>query len=94
MAAGTTEETLAPPIAGILIDTTVLIDLSHGHEGAASFINEQRKTGTAIHISVISSMELIVGCFNKAEVDRSQKLIEALWDFMWLTFWLFGISCG
>lgn len=62
-------------MTGKLLDTTVLIDLSRGSPAAADFIDAEFKLETALFISVISAMELITGCRNKAEVKKAQKLI-------------------
>lgn len=58
-----------------LLDTTVLIDLSRGNELAADFIEQIRST-ELLSISVLSAMELVVGCRNKAEVNQVQHLIS------------------
>ncbi|KOR32369.1 hypothetical protein TI05_07665 [Achromatium sp. WMS3] len=59
----------------VLLDTTVLIDLFRGKEKAADFIEQERNTKRLLAISIVSAMELIVGCRNKIEVDKSQQLI-------------------
>lgn len=60
---------------GILLDTTILIDLSRGNIQAASFIDQKHDAKTPLFISVISAMELIYGCLNKAEVEQIKLLI-------------------
>ena len=60
---------------GKLLDTTVLIDLSRGNADVADFIDAALTSGTPLFISVISAMELIVGCRDKAEVEKAKKLI-------------------
>ncbi len=62
-------------MSGKLIDTTVLIDLSRGNQNAADYVDNQRKAGTELYISIVSAMELVVGCRNNAEVVKAQKLI-------------------
>jgi len=59
----------------LLLDTTVLIDLSRRNEQAADFIEQHRSNGYLLAISVISAMEFIVGCRNKTEVILAQQLI-------------------
>lgn len=59
----------------LLLDTTVLIDLFRGHELAAEFIDNSCEAGVLLSVSVISAMELIVGCRNKTEVTRVEQLI-------------------
>lgn len=62
-------------MAGKLLDTTVLIDLSRGKIAAAEFVDNERQAVTELFVSVISAMELIVGCRNKAEVAKAEKQI-------------------
>jgi hypothetical protein len=64
-------------MTGKLLDTTVLIDLSRGNTDAADFIDAVRASGTPLFISVISAMELIVGCRDRGEVEKAEKLIAA-----------------
>ena len=63
-------------MAGKLLDTTVLIDLSRGNMNAADFIDEERRKGTELFVSVISAMELVIGCRNKSEVAKVEKSLE------------------
>ena len=65
--------TAAMDLKNLLLDTTVLIDLSRGSQEAANFINLNRSNRLAI--SVISAMELIVGCRNKTEVNQAEQLV-------------------
>lgn len=62
-------------MSGTLLDTTVLIDLSRGNLDAAEFIDTATNSQTPLFVSVISAMELIVGCRNKGEIAKAQKLI-------------------
>ena len=62
-------------MTGRLLDTTVLIDLSRGNTDAADFIDAVRASGTPLLISVISAMEPIVGCRDRGEVEKAEKLI-------------------
>ena len=62
-------------MTGKLLDTTVLIDLSRGNTDAADFIDAVRASGTPLFVSVISAMELIVGCRDRGEVEKAEKLI-------------------
>jgi predicted nucleic acid-binding protein len=59
----------------LLLDTTVLIDLSRGYTQAAEFIDNRHESGFLLAISVVSAMELVVGCRNKTEVTQAEKLI-------------------
>jgi hypothetical protein len=63
-------------MAGKLVDTTLLIDLSRGSEQAADYVDQERAAGTTLFISVVSAMELIVGCRNKVEVAKAEKLFS------------------
>ena len=59
----------------ILLDSTVLVDLSRGNEDAIDFVDSLRKNDQEIAISIISSMELIIGCRNKSEVNKTLKFL-------------------
>jgi hypothetical protein len=69
-------------MTGKLLDTTVLIDLSRGNTDAADFIDAVRASGTPLFISVISAMELIVGCRDKGEVEKAEKLTDERLDVL------------
>jgi len=59
----------------ILIDTDVLIDYSHGIQRAKdALIRLERKHRLAI--SVITQLELIMGCQNRREFSELQKFIK------------------
>jgi predicted nucleic acid-binding protein len=58
-----------------LIDTTVLIDLTRGRSEAVRVIADEQDAGRLPVISIVSSMELIVGCRDKAEVRRVQDTL-------------------
>jgi predicted nucleic acid-binding protein len=60
---------------GRLLDTTVLIDLSRGSFDAADYIDGEVKAETPLFVSIISAMEIVVGCRNKAEIDKVKLLI-------------------
>src|SRR5436305_1159451 len=60
-------------MAGFLIDTDVLIDISRGNGDAADFVDALPEE---IFIGRISAMELIVGARNKSD----QKVIEKFID--------------
>ncbi len=62
-------------ITGILLDTTVLIDISRGHLDASDFIDSMVQSHTPLFISVVSAMEFVAGCRNQREVDKIQQLI-------------------
>ena len=62
-------------MTGKLLDTTVLIDLSRGNIDAANSIDTARASGIPLFVSVISAMELIVGCRDKDEINKAEQLI-------------------
>ncbi len=61
---------------GSLLDTTVLIDLFRGNAAAADYVDAAIAGGRALFVSVISAMELIAGCRDKAEVEKAKRLIS------------------
>ncbi len=65
-------------MTGWLIDTTVLIDVSRGHADAVDFLEKAQTSETPLFVSVISAMELIVGCRDKSEVEKAKHLIADL----------------
>lgn len=58
---------------GKLLDTTVLIDLSRGNAAAADFVDNE--SDESLFVSVVSAMELVAGCRDKAEVKKAEKLL-------------------
>ena len=58
-----------------LTDSDILIDASHHLPDAVAFLAAQR-AARAITISIISAMELIVGCRNKAELTRVRQFLQ------------------
>jgi len=60
----------------LLADSTILIDLSRGNEAAILFCDNQRRKGEGMALSIISSMELIIGCRDKIDLDRTLKLYQ------------------
>jgi len=62
-------------MTGKLLDTIVLINLSRGIVTAADYVDEERRKGVPLFVSVVSAIELIVGCRNKAEVNKAAKLV-------------------
>jgi hypothetical protein len=59
----------------ILADSTILIDLSRGNEEAILFCDNERRRGGGIAISIISSMELIIGCRDKGDLNKTLKFL-------------------
>ncbi len=61
-------------MSNLLLDTTVLIDLSHGDEQTARFLNEELAVNEPA-VSAVSVMELLVGVKNKQEMKAVSELI-------------------
>ncbi len=61
---------------GKLLDTTVLIDLFRGKENAANFLETCKESRIPLFISIISAMELVYGCRNQAEVEKTKNLVD------------------
>lgn len=59
----------------ILIDTDVLIEVSRGDEVAVSCLQEI-EARDSLAISVVTQMELIVGCRNKLELQELEKFLR------------------
>jgi len=53
----------------ILIDTDILIDIFRGIEPAINRLQDESKTAL-LSISVVTEMELMVGCRNKSEQQK------------------------
>ena len=69
----------APDAEGVT-DTDILIDAQRGRQEAQDFLMSQR-AATGLVLSVISAMELIVGCRNTralAEVQRFLRYVRML----------------
>jgi predicted nucleic acid-binding protein len=58
-----------------LTDTDILIDAAHGITAATSFVTSQYASA-GLQVSVISAMELLVGCRNKSELRKVQRFLR------------------
>lgn len=58
-----------------LIDTDIIIDAQRGMPSAVAFLTAQR-TASGVHISIISAMELVIGCRNADELAQVQEFIR------------------
>jgi hypothetical protein len=58
-----------------LIDTDILIDALRGVADASAFLTAQR-AAFGVQISIISAMELVVGCRNAAELARVRRFLR------------------
>ena len=57
-----------------VIDTDILIDATKRREDATIFLVKQQVVG--IQISIISAIELLVGCRDKVELTQTQKFLQ------------------
>ena len=57
-----------------LLDTTVLVDVIRQKEEALDYVDAARKAGT-VCLSIVTKMELVIGCRDKTEVQRIEKLL-------------------
>ena len=58
-----------------LLDTTVLVDVIRKEEAALDYIDSTRKAEGSLRLSIVTKMELIIGCRDKAEVQKTEKLL-------------------
>ena len=59
-----------------LVDTCILIDFLRGEEGIYDLLVKEQSVDLAV--STITMMELMVGAFNKREIQRIQKAFEKI----------------
>jgi hypothetical protein len=59
----------------VVIDTDILIDISHKADKAISYL-ESLETNYQLAISLITQMELFVGCRNKQELAVLDKFLK------------------
>jgi predicted nucleic acid-binding protein len=57
-----------------ILDSTALVDLSRQDELARTYVDAERKAGV-VKVSIVSNMELIIGCRNKVEVQKTEKFL-------------------
>jgi len=58
-----------------LIDTDLLIDAARGLPAGVRFLQAQQAS-SGIQISIISAMELIAGCRDSRELDRTRQSLD------------------
>lgn len=58
-----------------LIDTDIVIDALRGFADAGVFLTAQRASA-GVQVSIISAMELVVGCRNAGELARIQQFLR------------------
>lgn len=59
----------------ILIDTDILIDVARSIDQAIDRLNAEAQNATLV-ISVVTQMELLVGCRNAIELQNLQRFLE------------------
>jgi predicted nucleic acid-binding protein len=59
----------------LLIDTDILIDIANGDATAQTYLQAASQTHQ-LSVSVITVMELIVGCRNKTELQSLNQFLE------------------
>ncbi len=59
----------------IVVDTDILIDAGRGIEEALTFL-EKYEHSTTLSVSIITKMELVVGCRDKHELRDMEKFIS------------------
>lgn len=59
----------------VLLDSDILIDLAHGQPAAIRFLSDL-ESRAVLTISIISEMELLIGCRNKTEVGKMDKFLK------------------
>jgi predicted nucleic acid-binding protein len=65
----------APPETPGLTDTDILIDATRGVPGAIAFLESLRRAD-GINISVVSAMEMVVGCGNGLELAELNRFLQ------------------
>jgi predicted nucleic acid-binding protein len=63
---------MAPPV---MVDTDILIDAGRGDSNAIGYL-VQLEAETQIAISVITQMEMIIGCRDKAELQQMSRFLS------------------
>jgi predicted nucleic acid-binding protein len=63
-------------MALIHVDTDILIDAANGDAMAANWLH-QTSQSTTLAISVITQMEIVVGCRNKVELRNRENFLRA-----------------
>lgn len=74
MGAEATGRMQSPTEVRSIIDTDILIDVTKMHETADAFVKTQQ--GTGIPISIVTAMEVVIGCRDKAELIRMQRFLQ------------------
>lgn len=64
-------------MADVLVDTTVLIDLLRGRQGAIRRLRELRRSGDRPHVCAVNVEEVVRG-LRADEAEAAQRLFEGL----------------
>lgn len=64
----------SPSQARSLVDTDILIDATKGRAAANAFVKTQQRAG--LQISIITAMEVVVGCRDKVELAQTQEFLQ------------------
>lgn len=59
----------------ILVDTDILIDAAHGDEVAVVTLQDI-EASSSLGVSIVTQMELVVGCRNKTELRELNKFLR------------------
>ncbi len=59
----------------IIVDSDILIDADRDVDGGVSYLENMEKRST-LAISVVTQMELMIGCRNKHELRPTNKFLE------------------
>jgi hypothetical protein len=62
-------------LVSIILDTTMLVDIIRRKEVALDYLDGISKGADIPRLSIVTSMELIIGCRNKNEVRKVEELL-------------------
>jgi len=57
-----------------VLNTTVLVDIIRRKEVALDYVDSVKKAEGVPRLSIVTSMELVIGCRDKIEVRKVEKL--------------------
>lgn len=66
-------------MAFVIVDTDILIDVMRGVSDAVNCLKrlEQQSPRATLVISVVTQMELMVGCQNKTELQKTENFLQS-----------------
>lgn len=59
----------------VIVDTDILIDAGRGVRDAVAYL-QRIESQASLAISVVTQMELFVGCRNKAELEQAERFLR------------------